>query len=112
MHPILLLGAMCALPAVLLNDPAEATEIRLGDPQPLLADGTPLGTGEHFGYTGPFVSIPFVADLDRDGDQDLLVGNLHGSIGYLENVGDAGAPRFESRGLLQAEGEDIQMNTW
>ncbi len=107
MRPILLLGVTCALPALLLVDPFAAGDIRLGPPEPLLADGEPIDTGEYVGYAGPLVT-----DFDGDGDQDLLIGNFRGSIQHFENVGEADAARFESRGLLQAEGEDIELNNW
>jgi len=34
------------------------------------------------------------ADLDNDGDMDLLVGELYGQIQYFENTGTAAAPTF------------------
>lgn len=34
------------------------------------------------------------ADLDNDGDQDLLSGNWLGKMEYFENQGDAGTPKF------------------
>ncbi len=56
-------------------------------------------------------SIPALYDVDGDGDDDLLVANridpdsLHTSLVYvLENVGAAGAPAFQSRGILPIEG--------
>lgn len=36
---------------------------------------------------------PALADLDGDGDYDLLVGAADGELHYLENVGDATTPR-------------------
>lgn len=44
------------------------------------------------GYIGGFG----VADLDDDGDFDLLVGGYYGSINYYENTGTAAAPAFGS----------------
>jgi hypothetical protein len=35
---------------------------------------------------------PAFADLDGDGDFDLLVGNLAGNLEYFENTGDAAVP--------------------
>jgi hypothetical protein len=40
------------------------------------------------------VSKPTLADLDGDGDLDLLVGNLDGNLVYFENTGTASTPGF------------------
>lgn len=48
-----------------------------------------------FGLSGiPFISQPDFADLDGDGDQDLLVGSYDGNFVYYENTGDAQSPQF------------------
>jgi len=39
-------------------------------------------------------SAPALADIDADGDQDLLAGNIDGQIGFYENTGAATAPAF------------------
>jgi hypothetical protein len=40
-------------------------------------------------------ATPHFADLDRDGDFDMLVGERNGNINYFENVGDASSFSFE-----------------
>jgi len=42
-------------------------------------------------------SAPALADLDRDGDQDLLIGNVDGQLIFYENTGSANAPAFHWR---------------
>ncbi len=41
-----------------------------------------------------YSATPTFADLDADGDLDLLVGNLDGNLQYFRNVGSASAPAF------------------
>jgi hypothetical protein len=41
-----------------------------------------------------YISIPSAADMDNDGDFDLLVGEAYGSISYFENIGTTTAPSF------------------
>ena len=57
-------------------------------------------------------SLPHLADLDADGDLDLLIGNKiapddgeSARIAWLENVGTARAPSFRERGVLPIRGE-------
>lgn len=52
-----------------------------------------------FGFTPDLTSYlggTGVADLDNDGDFDLLLGGYYGTINYYENTGTAAAPTFGS----------------
>jgi hypothetical protein len=57
-------------------------------------------------------SAPVLADLDADGDLDLLVGSRiaqgddnSGTLTWFENVGSAGKPVFQDRGPLPVHGQ-------
>ncbi|MDZ7343787.1 MAG: VCBS repeat-containing protein, partial [candidate division KSB1 bacterium] len=39
-------------------------------------------------------SAPALADIDSDGDQDLLIGTLDGQLIFYDNIGTASAPAF------------------
>ncbi|MBI1185107.1 T9SS type A sorting domain-containing protein [bacterium] len=41
-----------------------------------------------------YYSLPTVADLDDDGDFDVLVGEYYGNMEYFENIGDKSSPKF------------------
>jgi hypothetical protein len=43
------------------------------------------------------LAAPALADLDRDGDDDMIVGEDGGTFRYFENTGDALSPRFLAR---------------
>ncbi|MFN3667842.1 MAG: beta strand repeat-containing protein [Brevundimonas sp.] len=42
-------------------------------------------------------AAPGFADLDNDGDLDVVVGELYGALSYFENTGTATAPAFTQR---------------
>jgi hypothetical protein len=41
-------------------------------------------------------SAPFLVDLDRDNDLDIIIGHYGGTLHYYENVGTASVPSFSS----------------
>ena len=42
-------------------------------------------------------SSPVFADIDNDGDLDLVIGNEDGTLDYYENTGGANAPAYVLR---------------
>lgn len=79
----------------------------LAAPERLTADGQVIDHGQHIGHTGPLL-----ADLDRDGLVDLLVGSFRGHVELFRNEGRPDAPRFTSKGLLEAGGATLKIHNW
>jgi hypothetical protein len=50
-----------------------------------------------------------VVDWDRDGDLDLLVGNIEGHVSFVRNEGSRERPLFATPVRLEAEGKAIQV---
>ena len=58
-------------------------------------------------------SAPFLADIDGDGDLDLLIGEYYGSIRIYRNTGSATSPVWTSDGYLKDSSDaniDISYN--
>ena len=74
------------------------------DPQYAAPVLNPFGILPNLGF-----SFPTFADLDDDGDMDLLIGEYYGNFGYYENTGSASSPQFAAPatnpfGLTNAQG--------
>jgi hypothetical protein len=54
-------------------------------------------------------SSPTVADWNRDGKKDLIVGNSDGNLLYFENKGTSASPVFNGSVLLEAGGQPIDV---
>jgi uncharacterized protein YuzB (UPF0349 family) len=59
-------------------------------------------------------SAPSFADLDVDGDLDVMIGNQSGQFSYFENIGNANVPDFsfvsENPFNLSSVGQDAKPN--
>jgi len=51
-------------------------------------------TDDFFNINADLFTAPDLADLDNDGDQDLIIGNIRGDIHYYENQGSPTAADF------------------
>ena len=74
------------------------------------ADGAPLNTAARKRFPSPGIF-----DVDGDGQAELLIGELMGSVGVYENLNTSGTgdPEWSSRKPLRdAKGKQIKTSNW
>ena len=64
--------------------------------------------GKQAGITGTASALN-AADWDRDGDLDLIVGDIRGNVHFVENTGTAKACEFAEEKPLAAGGEPLRV---
>jgi len=86
-------------PSAAVTDNEAPTE--LDAPVRLAAQGEPIDIGvlSKFAHAGPWI-----ADVDDDGDRDLVVGDFPGYFWLFENEGDDSKVRYAKGRKLEAGG--------
>ncbi len=92
-------------PQKALNIAEVRTSPDLSRPVRLEADGEPINIGKlsSIAHAGPWI-----ADVDGDGDRDLVVGDFPGYFWLFENEGTEAMPVYTGKGKLQAGGADAK----
>ena len=93
------MDAIIAVPSVNFAADLEPPVRLEADGQPI--DIGPLGTHGH--------ASPWIADVDCDGDEDLLVGDFPGYFWFYSNEGTDRNPKYASAVKLQAGGVDAKV---
>ncbi|TAJ20682.1 MAG: hypothetical protein EPO68_05960 [Planctomycetota bacterium] len=100
-------ATLIAIQQPALDAPGPLFIAPLASPVRIEADGAPIDVGADIAHAGPLL-----ADITGDGTPELLVGTFRGVIHVYSNSGTRAQPKWESEGLLQAEGEDVRIHNW
>jgi hypothetical protein len=91
--------------AVIANSWVSADEPAIfHKPLRLQADGMDIDTGEAWGHSGPSL-----ADVDGDGQRDLVVGDFSGKFRFYKNVGSEKEPKYAALKFVQAGNTDAHV---
>ncbi len=94
----LLLGSGEGTLSLCLNEGTDRSPL-FSSPKPVEADGAPLDVGSF--------AVPFVADWNGDGKQDILLGDGDGYIHLYLDVSTGNDPKLIAAGLLKVNDERI-----
>ena len=97
----LLLGSGEGTIFLCLNEGTDRKPL-FSSPQPLEADGAPIDVGSF--------AVPFVADWNGDGKQDILIGDGDGYIHLYLDIGTWTAPKLIAAGLVTVNDERIAVD--
>ena len=81
---------------------------RFAAPERLLADGRPINAEE-----GMLYPSPVLFDVDGDGQDELVCGDLWGHLWVHESAAEAGEPAWLApEKLKSADGEVLKVPNW
>ena len=103
---MLLIAAAISLSPV-QKDASDIGAATLSTPVPLECDGAPIDVGRSYGHSGPLL-----LDVDGDGVEELLVGNLKGTVEVFHRDARSSSPAWKAAGMLQIAGEDLTVPNW
>ncbi len=79
-----------------------------GEPEMLYVGAVPLNLKAEQMYPSPAMF-----DIDGDGRDELVVGDIFGSLNIYENEAKTGDPKWsEFRALKSVDGEAIKVSNW
>ncbi len=91
--------ALCLTPFSALRSQESSSTDVFHPPVRMIADGKVIDTGSKFGHSGPGL-----ADVDADGERDLVVGDFSGGFRIYRNVGTNAEPRYGALEWMMAGG--------
>jgi hypothetical protein len=93
--------------ALLVSASAHVDQPRFSTPELVLADGQALNAVE-----GMLFPSPVLFDIDRDGQRELVCGDLWGYLRVYENSGTEKQPVWGPAEKLKSGGEVIKVSNW
>ena len=86
------------------DQPVRVEVGRFYPPVRLKAEDGVIDSGKSWGHSGPWI-----ADVDGDGVNDLVVGDFSGVFRFYRNIGSNAQPRYAKAVNLQAGGVDAKV---